>query len=1033
MIRALVRTSVRSPWWTIFAVLLALLGALRLAAGLRVDAFPDLTNVQVAVLTTSPGLGTTELEQLVTVPLERGLSGAPGLAELRSLSRPGISAITAVFEDGTDPWRARQVIAERVAAAADAVPPTAGRPEIAPPTTGLGEVLQFVLTADDLAAHELYRVFERDVAPRLRTVPGVVEVNAWGAGSPQLRVEADPFELAARGVPLSELEASLTSAVGLVSGGWRPVGAGEEQGAVRAVANPVDPAALAAVVVRPADPHTGAPPIRVGDVATVGRAGGVPVGLGTANGQGEALFGMVQLLAGGDALTVVRDAREALDQLAEGLPEGVHVEVVYSRDKLVGATLATVTRSLAEGGLLVIVVLLALLGDLRAGLIVASVIPMALAGALAALRLVGVSGNLMSLGAVDFGLVVDGTVVVVEGLVALQAGAWSKVEREAAFEERIASLTRPVLFAVGILLVVYAPIVLMGGTEGKLFRPMALTVLFALTTALALSLTWVPALASLALRPKGHHVPRGVAALARAHRTTLDAVSRRPREAFLAAAALTAVSVALGAGLGVTFVPRLEEGDLVLQTERLPGTSPEAATRSNLAVERALSRFPEVLAVASRTGSHAVATDPMGLGESDVLMALAPRDTWTSAHDLEGLTSAMAAAVRAADPAAALTFTQPIEMRFNELLEGVPSDVGVVIYGRDLDAMLAAGQRVAERLRAIPGAADVRAPSVEGLAVTELRVDPDALARLGPLGLSAADALAVVEAVQTGRVVTSVIDGEFRDDVVLALKLPPHLPLADLPVTLRREGDGATSVPLSELGDLVETTMPAVIRRSEGSRRVIVQANVRGRDLGGFVTDVERALVELPPAEGTWYALVGRYEQLREATAQLQVLVPVVLVTILALLRAAFGGFRAAWLIFLNVPVATSGGLLTLWAASLPLSLSAIVGFIALSGIAVMNGIVLVSRVLERLRFEAPPEAARAAAAERFRPVLTTATVAGLGFVPMALAHGVGAEVQRPLALVVIGGLLTSTALTLWLLPGWAGRVLRKEDAQPTA
>lgn len=1015
MIDAIVTRSVRHRGWVLLIVAVLTLLALRTASSLRFDAFPDLTNVQVQVLTTSPGMGTEHVEALVTTPLERALTGAPGLVVLRSISRPGVSAITAVFTDETDLWLARQIVAERVSTARDQIPEGAGSPELSPPTTGLGEVYQFTITSDRHDRPTLYRIFQQQVSPRLRDVAGVVEVNAWGAGAPQRAIVFDPFKLAAHGLTLPEVALRVQAATGQTSGGYLPRGA--EQVAVRAEANPIEADALGELVI-----IDGPIPVRVHDLADVRVQGALTVGLGSADGEREALFVMVQLLAGADARRVTRDVAARLREVQADLPDGVEALMIYDREKLVGNTLRTVTRSLVEGGALVVLVLLVLLGDLRAGLLVASVIPLSMIGALTGLQLLGYSGNLMSLGAIDFGLVVDGAVVIVEGLVAMQLVEGH--DREQAFAARARSLARPVLFAVGVLLLVYLPILALGGTEGRLFRPMALTVLLALATALVLSLTYVPAVATMILRPSGSHVPRVVRLMQRPYGWLVRAAVRRPGLPVSGALLVVVTSALLGSQLGVAFVPRLEEGDLVLQTERLPSISPDEALAGNLRVERALRAFPEVERVATRTGSPAVATDPMGLGESDVLIRLAPKSTWTTAPDLEGLVEAMSRAVHDADPAAALNFSQPIEMRFNELLEGIPSDVGIELYGDDLDALLRLGREIAAAVSALPGAADVRAPTVAGIEVANVRVDP---ARSGALGVQAEQVLALVEAAQRGRVAGRVLVGAFQDEVVLRLALPADVPLDDLPVVL----PGGRAVPLSEVAQIQRTEMAAVIRHQAGVRRVVVQANVRGRDLGGFVSDARVAVASIARPPGTWVRWSGNYEQLQAALAQTALVVPLVLIAIFSLLVAAFGGARPAWLIFLNVPLAVSGGVFALLFAGLPISMSAIIGFIALFGISVMNGIVLVSRVLELLPERGPRDAAILGATERFRPVLTTATVAGLGFVPMALAHGVGAEVQRPLALVVIGGLLTSTALTLVVLPSLCARAL--PDPRPDA
>lgn len=978
------------------------------------DAFPDLTNVQVQVLTTAPGLGAEDVERLVTLPVERSLGGAPGVDELRSLSRPGVSNISVVFEDGTDPWRARQIVAELVAAARSEIPPEAGTPVLGPRTTGLGEVLQFTVRSDSRSPTELYRLFELDIAPRLRVVEGVVEVNAWGAGSPQLELRADPYRLAAVGLTLAEVQAAAQDALAITSGGDLPEG--PERVGVRAVANPLTVAELAEVVVR--DDADGV--VRLGELAELRSGAAPPVGLGTADGEGEALFAVVQLLADADALRTVRDVRERLDQVRASLPEDIEVEVIYDREKLVGSTLGTVGRSLTEGGLLVVLVLLVLLGDLRAGLVVASIIPLSLLGAFTGLYLTGTSGNLMSLGAIDFGLVVDGTIVLVESIVGMSILA--DQDRREAVVQAVSQVGRPVLFAVLVLVLVYLPVLTMVGTEGKLFRPMAMTVLFALSTALVLSFTYVPAVASLIVHPKGDHQTALLRSLARVHAPALHGLMSRPRLAGTAAGGLVLVGLLGASQLGLEFVPRLEEGDLVVQTARLPSINASEARREASRVEAVLGRFPEVERVASRTGSPALATDPMGLEEADILVRLAPRDTWTTADSTAGLAAAFGAALERDAPGPEFSFTQPIEMRFNELLEGVPSDLGVHVHGRDLAALEQAGAEIADALRALPGAADVKAPAVEGTPGIDVVVDTAALARLGVQGGAVHS---TVQALQRGLELGAVQRGLVREPVLLRLDRPEGVDLVDLPVVT---SPGVVHT-LGDLAAVDRVERPALVRRKDGSRRVTVLANVRGEDLGAFMEAARAAVaeVELPP--GTWLEWSGQMEQLRAAALRTAVTVPLVLGLIFLVLRGALGGVRPALLIFLNVPAATTGGVLALLLTGQPLSMSAVVGFIALFGVAVMNGVVLVSRTQE-LHHGAPEHgatgAARQSALERFRPVLMTALVAGLGFLPMAVAQSTGAEVQRPLATVVIGGLLTATPLTLLLLPALYPRFVRR-------
>jgi cobalt-zinc-cadmium resistance protein CzcA len=722
-------------------------------------------------------------------------------------------------------------------------------------------------------------------------------------------------------------------------------------------------------------------------VATITPGVAPPVGMGSADGEGEALFAVVQLLAGADALRTVQALRARLDEIRPSLPEDVVVEVIYDREALVGNTLRTVARSLAEGGLLVVIVLMLLLGDLRAGLVVASVIPLSLLGAFTGLWLTGGSGNLMSLGAIDFGLVVDGTIVLVEGIVGMDAvvGATAAARAEAV-RGAAQRVSRPVLFAVLILIIVYLPILGMVGTEGKLFRPMALTVLFALITALVLTFTYVPAISSLVVHPKGHHTTPLLRLLSRPYLPALAKMLTRPRAAVLGAAGLVGLG-ALGASqLGLEFVPRLEEGDLVVQTARLPSISAAEALAETTRVERALRRFPEVLRVASRTGSPALATDPMGLEETDVLVRLRPKDQWTTAPDMAGLVAAMEAAIHAEAPGAALTFTQPIEMRFNELLEGVPSDVGVQIYGEDLVALEAAGRAVAAVLEGVPGAADVKAPAAEGTPGLDLHLDPGALARLG---VDAAVPRALVSALQRGVPVGALLRGTVREEVVLTLARPPGGALIDLPFVAGRDAEGPVVHTLGDVARAEELERPALVRRQGGSRRVSVLANVRGRDLGAFVAEATPlvAQVKLPP--GAYISWSGKMEQLRAAALRTALTVPAALAVIFALLRVALGSTKAAALISLNVPAAASGGVFALLLTGQPLSMSAVVGFIALFGVAVMNGVVLVSRTRE---LHAAPEgraagAAAASAQERFRPVLMTALVAGIGFLPDGPGH----------------------------------------------
>lgn len=997
----LIQFSVRNRMFVLVGTLVFAIFGVRAFMTTTFDALPDLTGIQVQVLTTSPGMSSEEIEMLVTVPIERAMGGLPGLQTMRSRSRAGISAISLVFDDSADPWLARQMVKERLDQSRGDIPESAGTPEVAPPSTGLGEVYQFTLRSDWRKPGELYRIFQKDVAPRLRALPGVVEVNAWGAGAPRLEVQLDPFALASHGLSLESAQAQLSQALQRVAGGTRAEGA--ERTLVRGQANPASAESISQL-------HLQTPsgtPVALSSLG-LSREGMTPtVGFGTGDGAGECLFVMVQLLAGADALSTVKGIEGRVVEVQAALPDDVSLVMAYNRKKLVGASLKTVAKNLIEGGLLVIIVLFLLLGDLRAGLVTASVIPLSMLGAFFGLRLLGHSGNLMSLGAIDFGLIVDGTIVVTESIVALapaQAGAFGD-----AVAKRARSVAGPVFFAISILLLVYTPILMMWGVEGKLFRPMALTVLFALGTALILTFTYVPALATLVIKPRGEHHAFLERKLRTLYLPLLSTSMKRPLFSGIAAVVLIGLSGLVLTRMGVEFIPRLEEGDLVVQTGRLPSISVEQGVRENTRIEKILKSFPEVLSVASRTGAPAVATDPMGLEETDILVELAPKSQWQTAHTLDGLVEAISARLEAEAPGADFAYTQPIEMRFSEMLEGITSDVGIKVYGEDLDTLMEISEEIGAVLQNIRGAADVVTPAPEGIPVQQVTL---AEARRATYNLSSEQVLDYVQASQLGLPVGQVVRGQFRDDVVLMLD-NKDLPLRDVPLLL----ENGHSVPLNELADIHMQQVPNVIEREEGSRRVLVEANVRGRDLGSFVQEAMSAVgaISLPP--GYWITWSGKYQQLQTAAKRMGVIIPMVLFLIVGVLYQAFRNWRVVGLIVFNIPVAISGGIFLLWLRGLPLSLSAIVGFVALLGIAVMNGIVLLSRAQELREDRASFGAARQSALERFRPVIMTAAVAGIGFLPMALATGVGAEVQKPLATVVIGGLLTATPLTLLVLP----------------
>jgi cobalt-zinc-cadmium resistance protein CzcA len=1001
-------------------ILLAWVGV-RSYLSLPIDAVPDVTNVQVQVLTNAPGLAPLEVEQLVSRPVELAMTGIPGVETIRSVSRPSVSAVTIVFDDDVDLAAARALVAQKLPSAREAIPATAGRPEMGPLTTGLGEIYHFTVRWPGHTPAEIRTMFDWEIAYPLRSVPGIVEVNAWGGDTRQIEVRLRIADLQALGVTQAEVEETLLGAG--KNAGAGALEKGGEQVLVRLDGQYKSAADVAEQIVAT---RPGGVPVRVRDVATVKDGVAVRASAATADGAGETVYGMVQLVAAGNAHDATDRVRTRLDEIRQRLPAGVVVEPFYDRAQLVDRVLATVKRSLIEGGLIVVLVLLVFLGDLAAGLVVATAIPLSMLGAFALMKAFGMSGNLMSLGAIDFGLVVDGAVVVVEG--ALAAMAANKLGARAALAREATAFGGPIAFGVFIIAVVYTPVLLLDGYEGKMFRPMAWTVLFALGTALVLAFTWIPVLASVAVRGAHEGDVLVMRALRRPYRPLLEGFLRRPLVAAFAAVALVVAGVVAALGRGAEFVPRLEEGDLAIQVTRPPSVSLTEAIEGTSAIERALARFPEVKRVVSRTGSPDVATDVMGIEQSDVFVILKPLAEWKTAHDREALVAIFAQELQKALPGTSFGFTQPIEMRSQELLGGMKSDVGIKVHGDDLAELTRLATEVQRVLAATPGAADVRMEPTSGLAMATLKPNTQ---KMGRLGVKAADVVAAVEALRAGRVVGTLVEGERRFDVTVRLDAPPapnEEALAATPLAVA----GAGVLRLGEVCDVRFDEGPAQISRERARRRVLVEGNVRGRDLASFVQELQARLQAVRRPPGYYFTVSGQYENLTHATRRLAIIVPATLIGIFFLLYLSFGDLLPAALIFSNVPVAASGGMLALAARGLPLSISAAVGFIALFGVATLNGVVLLTSLRRWEREGATPvEAARRAAHDRLRPVLTTAVVASLGFVPMAIARGTGAEVQRPLATVVIGGLVTATILTLALLPSIYAALRRSSASSP--
>jgi cobalt-zinc-cadmium resistance protein CzcA len=978
---------------------------------LPIDAFPDTTPTQVQVNAVAPALTPEEVEQQLTIPIENALSGLPRVEELRSISKFGLSQVTLRFADGTDLWFARQQAAERLGRVE--VPPGVEPPSLGPVATGLGEVFHYLMKSETRSLEDLRTLHDWVIAPQLRSVPGVAEVNAWGGKEKQWHVVVDPRRLQQFDLAIGDVYRALEANNANVGGGM--VARGGSATLVLGVGALDGGRSVGEVVVAA---RRGVP-VRVRDVARVEVGHEIRRGATTADGEGEAILGLGFMLVGENSHAVTAALARRLEEVKARLPPDVRAEPVYERTELVDLVLRTVRTNLLEGALLVVAVLFLFLGSVRAGLIVAAAIPLSMLFAFDAMIRFGIAGTLMSLGAIDFGLVVDSSVILVENAerrLAEAKGDRSVVEvvRDAAVEVR-----KPTLFGELIIMIVYLPILALEGVEGKMFRPMALTVIFALVGSAIVSMTVMPVLASLVLRRGGgrepHRTPRLVRWLEARYRPVLEWALGHVRLVFAAATVVVVAGALLATRLGSEFIPRLNEGTVVINTVRLAEVSLEESLRYGDRIEDVLlARFPdEVKRIWSRTGTAEVATDPMGLELTDVFITLHPRERWTRAETQDELTAEMKAELEDM-PGMRFSFLQPIEMRVNEMIAGVRSDVGVKVFGDDLDVLKATAREIESVVRGIPGAADVTVEQVTGQPVLRVEVDRAALARHG---VPARDVLDVVEAVGT-RITGQVREGERRFDLAVRLRdeyRDDPARLAAIPVRTPA-GD---RVPLGRLTTIREVSGPTTIQREWAKRRLVVQANVRGRDLGGFVDEVRERIardVELPAGYFVRYG--GQFENLERAQRRLAVVVPLALVLIFVLLYLTYRRVMDSLRIFMGVPFAMVGGIVALLLRGLPFSISAAVGFIAVSGVSVLGDMVLVSRVRQLLARGVPLlEAVREAAVTRLRPVLMTAAVAALGFVPMAVNTGVGAEVQRPLATVVIGGVISSTLLTLLVLP----------------
>ncbi|MFZ5492795.1 MAG: efflux RND transporter permease subunit [Pseudomonadota bacterium] len=1029
MLQHLLRFAIRRRGLMLTAVLaLAALGLWSFTR-LPIDAVPDITNVQVQINTEAPGYTPLEAEQRVTFAVETAMAGLPRLDYTRSVSRYGLSQVTVVFADGTDIYFARQLIAERLQALRARLP--AGlEPQLGPIATGLGEIFMYTVDAQPGARNadgtpitpmDLRQAQDWILRPQLLRTPGVVEVNSIGGHDRQFQVLADPARLLAHGVGFDDL----ARAVG-ANNASQGAGYIERHGQQQLIRLPGQVGGLddlGRIVVARRD---GAP-VRVSDVAQLAIGSELRTGAATQDGR-EVVLGTVFMLMGENSRAVAHAVAAGLERAARALPPGITANVVYDRTTLVDKTLATVEKNLVEGALLVVVVLFALLGNVRAALLTAAVIPLAMLMTFTGMVQSRTSANLMSLGALDFGLIVDGAVIIVEnclrrlGLASAGGRSLSEAERLDVVQDATAEVIRPALFGVGIITAVYLPVFALTGVEGKMFHPMAITVVLALTAAMALSLTFVPAAVALVLRgPVAAHDNRLMHLARRVYAPALRLALRARLGVLAGALALVAGCAWLAAQLGSEFIPSLDEGDVAVHALRIPGTSLSQAVRMQTQLEAALETAPEVERIFTKIGTAEVATDPMPPNVADTFVILKPRADWPDPRKPKAAVVRDLERIAAGVPGNNYEFTQPIQMRFNELISGVRADVAVKVHGDDLAVLDAVAAQIEALVASVPGAVDVQTEQTTGLPILTVTPRREALARYG---LNVADVQDLVAAAYGGQTLGVVYEGDRRSDIVLRLPEPLRsdpAAMARLPVPLPLGQDQAGGyVPLGELADIALELGPNAINREQGKRRVVVTANVRGRDLGSFIAELQgRAPAELDVPAGYWLDYGGTFEQLESATRRLAIVVPATLAIIGALLWLALGSARDALVIFSGVPLALTGGVLALWARGIPLSISAAVGFIALSGVAVLNGLVMVS-FIRSLRHEGMglDEAITQGALTRLRPVLMTALVASLGFVPMAFNTGIGSEVQRPLATVVIGGIVSSTLLTLLVLPG---------------
>lgn len=997
------------------AILLVVLGILAWPQ-VNLDAVPDITTNQISINTETGGMSPEEVEKLVTFPIETAMGGIPGVEQVRSLSQFGLSQVNVVFRDDKDIYFARQLVSERLNGVKDELPDGVGSPTMGPVSTGLGDIYMYAIESPDRTPAQLRELQDWVIAPQLRTVPGVAEVNATDGSVKQYQVVVSPQAMLARSVSVDDVVAALQNNNENAGGGL--LERNGERVLIRSVGLAQTTSDIEQIVVKSED----GVPVLIRDVASVEL--GVPVltGISTKDGK-ESLMVIVMMLKGANGQTVANAVNERIDEIKGQLPKDVTLTTTYDRAEFVGEVLHTVEKSLLEGAALVIIVLVVLLGNFRGAIIAAIAIPLAMLFAVLGMKQFGISGNLMSLGAIDFGIIVDGAVIMVENCVrrlsearAMLGRTLTKEEHAAVIKQATSEVRKVTQFGEMIIIATFIPILALEGVEGKMFRPMALVFILALVGALILSLTLIPTLCSLFLsRDTQEKHSRLLGFFERLYAPTLAFALKRRAWVIGAASVLLVACGFLFTRIGSEFVPKLDEGSLVIQPIRVRTVDMEQTIKLVTAYEKKVLEVPEVLTVVTRTGTPEIATDPMPLSLSDSFLTLKPKAQWRPGMTKEKLIAELQSKIQQV-PGQGYNFSQPIELRFAEIVSGVKADVGIKVFGENLGELKAKADEIAALMQDIPGATDIEVEQVDDVPVFQIDIDREAIARLG---ISIADIQHIVSVALGGEEVGQIVEGDRRFG--LAVRLPEDIRNDPEAIkSLRVETPTGGSVPLSSLATIGDRVAPAQISREMGKRRVVVTLNVRGRDLGSFIAEAQRKVKsELKLDEGYYVTWGGQFENLQRASQRLTIVVPVALGLIFVLLFSTFGSMKQAALIFTGVPLAITGGIIALALRGMPFSITAGVGFIALSGVAVLNGVVMVSAI-NRLRSESGMsvlEAVKTGASQRLRPVLMTALVAALGFIPMALNTGIGAEVQRPLATVVIGGILSATLLTLVVLP----------------